>query len=168
MKMSGMISSFLYESSRQKLKVDELMSYVRAQLPLEDINIKFSFNMGEDLPDIYVNKIRVARAIINIFENAIVAPCKHTYKLIIVTVKSAVNGINIIVEDNGIGIESSNLQRIWEAGYSTNNTSGLGLTFSKSIFEDNEGTIEIQSQVDMGTTVTIFLPSIQSDEDPVH
>jgi signal transduction histidine kinase len=76
-------------------------------------------------------------------------------------VKPASGGIYIIVQDNGIGINESEIQRIWEVGYSTNNTSGLGLPFAKGIFEDNDGTIEVQSQVGIGTTVTIFLPSVE-------
>lgn len=157
-KMNEMISSFLYESSRQKLKVDELIGYIRAQLPLEDEKIKFTISMQENLPDIYVNKIRIARAVINILENAILVPCKHPYKVINLEVKPVKKGINIIVQDNGIGIKDSDLQKIWEVGYSTNDTSGLGLPFAKSSFEENEGTIEIRSQVDVGTIVSIFLP----------
>ncbi|HYE08957.1 MAG TPA: ATP-binding protein, partial [Patescibacteria group bacterium] len=58
----------------------------------------------------------------------------------------------------------SNIQRIWEVGYSTNNTSGLGLPFAKRIFEDNGGSIVVQSQVDIGTTVTISLPAFEGLE----
>jgi len=164
-KMSEMISSFLYESSRQKQKTTELISYIRAQLPLEDEKIKFELSMEEDLPDIYVNKIRIARAVINILENAILVPYNHPYKMINMEVKKVEKGINIIITDNGIGIKESDIKRIWEVGYSTNNTSGLGLPFAKSVFEDNEGTIELQSQVDVGTTVTIFLPSFEFCEE---
>lgn len=164
-KMSEMISSFLYESSRQKLKAIELISYIRAQLPLEDENIKFVISIEDELPDIFVNKIRIARAVINIFENAIIVPHKHPYKSIIVKVKKAERGICIIVKDNGIGIKESNLQQIWEVGYSTNNTSGLGLPFAKQVIEDNYGTIEVISQLDVGTTVTICLPSVDSFEE---
>lgn len=167
-KMSEMISSFLYESSRQKLKATDLISYIRAQLPLEDDKIKFVINMEEELPEIYVNKIRIARAVINILENAIIVPYKHPYKLIIMDVKTAGNGLYIIVQDNGIGIAESELPRIWEVGYSTNNTSGLGLPFAKQIIEDNEGTIDVSSQQDQGTTVTIFLPSSCSFSDTDH
>jgi signal transduction histidine kinase len=163
-KMSEMISSFLYESSRQKLKSLDLISYIRAQLPLEDEKIKFQINIADGLPDLYVNKIRIARAIINIFENAINVPCKHQYKIINVNVKPTEKGIYIIVNDNGIGIKESNLHQIWEVGYSTNNTSGLGLPFAKQIIEDNTGTIKVQSQLDVGTTVKIFLPSFDGIE----
>lgn len=164
-KMSEMISSFLYESSRQRLKAGDLISYIRAQLPLEDEEIRFSFDIAEELPDIYVNKIRIARAVINILENAIVVPCRNRYKLISVAVKPVYNGINIIIEDNGIGIKESDLDRIWEAGYSTNNTSGLGLTFAKSIIEDNGGSIWIESKVDVGTKTSVFLPAYDPDRE---
>jgi len=164
-KMSDMISSFLYEYSRQKLKASDLISYIRAQLPLEDEKIRFSISIEEDLPDIYINKIRIARAVINVLENAIVVPCKHSYKMINFDVRRAEKGINIIIKDNGIGIDESNLTKIWEIGYSTNNTSGLGLPFAKRIIEDNAGTIEVGSQRDFGTTVTIFLPSVDNFED---
>lgn len=160
-KMSEMISSFLYEDSRQRLKTEELISYIRAQLPLEDEEIRFTISVDDELSDVYINKILIARAVINILENAIFVPCKHPYKIINMDVKQAEEGINISIQDNGIGIKESELDRVWEIGYSTNDTSGLGLPFAKSIFEDNGGRIEIHSQVDIGTTVAIFLPSFK-------
>lgn len=164
-KMSDMISGFLFENSRQRLKLTELINYVRAQLPLENERIRFSINIEEELPDIYINKIRIARALINILENAIVVPCMHPYKLINFDAKHAENGINIIVKDNGIGIEENSLMKIWEVGYSTNHSSGLGLPFAKRIIEDNAGTIEVISKRDCGTTVIVFLPSAENFED---
>ncbi|HOR86342.1 MAG TPA: HAMP domain-containing sensor histidine kinase [Bacillota bacterium] len=163
-KMSEMISGYLYESSRQKIKTIELINFIRAQLPLEDERIKFVIDIQDELPDIYVNKIRIARAVINILENAIIVPHKQLYKLINVTIKTVEKGIKIIVRDNGIGIGDLEMERIWEIGYSSNNTSGMGLPFAKRVIEDNMGTIEIASQLDEGTTVTVFLPSVDSLE----
>lgn len=161
-KMSEMISSFLYDTSKQKLRTADLISYIRAQLPLEDDSIKIDIKIEEELPYIYVNKIRIARAVINILENAIVAPCKDANKHIIFEVKAINKGLNIVVQDNGIGIKESDLQKIFEIGYSTNKTSGLGLPFAKQVIEDNEGSIEILSKENEGTIVTIFLPSIDN------
>lgn len=159
-KMTEMISSFLYESSRQRLHGADLINFLRAQLPLEDDSIKTEMKISDELPDIYVNKIRVARAIINILENAIIAPCTKACKYIIFEVVPVENGMNIIVQDNGIGIEEADLSRIWEVGFSRNNTSGLGLPFAKQIIEDNGGTIGIKSKPNQGTVVTVFLPAI--------
>lgn len=161
-KMTEMISSFLYEASRQKLHGVDLINYLRAQLPLEDDTIKTDMKISDNLPDIYVNKIRVARAIINILENAIIVPCTKAYKHIIVEVVPVENGMHIIVQDNGIGIEESDLPLIWEVGFSKNNTSGLGLPFAKQIIEDNGGTIGIKSIPNQGTIVTVFLPALDT------
>ncbi len=163
-KMSEMISSYLYESSRQRIKIAELVNFIRAQLPLEDERIRFVIDIEEGLPDIYINKIRIARAVINILENAIVVPYKQDHKNINVKVKGVPGGVNIIVRDNGIGIEDSEMERIWEIGYSSNSTSGMGLPFAKRVIEDNMGTIEITSHIDEGTTATVFLPSADSSE----
>ena len=164
-KMTEMISSFLYETSRQKLQAADLLSYIRAQLPLEDDSIKFDLKIADKLPDIYVNKIRMARAVINILENAIIVPFEHPFKQITFEVMPTSNGLNLIVKDNGTGIKEEDLPRIWDVGYSTNNTSGLGLPFAKQIIEDNEGTIEVLSKEGKGTTVTIFLPSINNSSE---
>lgn len=159
-KMTEMISSFLYEASRQKLHGGDLINYLRAQLPLEDDSIKTEMKISDKLPDIYVNKIRVARAIINILENAILVPCNEAYKHIIFEVVPVENGMNIIVQDNGIGITEADLPLIWEVGFSRNNTSGLGLPFAKQIIEDNGGTINVKSKPNQGTVFTIFLPAM--------
>lgn len=161
-KMTEMISSFLYETSRQKLNGVELINYLRAQLPLEDESVKIDMNISENLPYIYVNKIRMARAIINILENAIIAPCSKDYKHIIFEAIRVQDGMSIIVRDNGTGIEEADLPLIWEVGFSKNNTSGLGLPFSKQIIEDNGGTIEIESRVNQGTDVTVFIPEMDA------
>lgn len=158
-KMSEMISSFLYESSRQTIKTTELFDYIRAQLPLENDSIKIHIKIDENLPNICVNKVRVARAMINILENAIVAPCKYTYKQIQIELIKIDSGINFIISDNAIGIKPDELSKIWEVGYSTNNTSGLGLPFAKHIIENNKGTISIKSIPDEGTIVTVFIPA---------
>jgi signal transduction histidine kinase len=160
-----MISCFLYETSRQKLHGADLVNYIRAQLPLDDDSIKIDIKISDELPYIYVNKIRVARAIINILENAIIVPHKNLFKHIIFEVKPVDNGIHIIVQDNGIGIEESDLPLVWEVGYSKNNTSGIGLPFAKQIIEANEGTINIISEPNEGTIVTVFLPSIDITSD---
>ncbi len=158
-KMNEMISGILYESARQKIKAAELVNYIRAQLPLEDETIQIRIRIDENLPPLYVNKVRVARAIINLLENAIIAPCKKPYKLIQFEVIPELEGILVKVTDNGEGIEASELPNIWEAGYSTRNTSGLGLPFAKQIIENHMGWIDIKSQQGVGTTVTLYLPA---------
>ncbi|MCT4509333.1 MAG: HAMP domain-containing histidine kinase [Tepidibacter sp.] len=162
-KMSEMISSFLYSSSRQQIKVEDLIQYIQAQIPIEDETLNIDIDMENQLPLLYVNKVRVVRALINIVENAIVVPCIHEFKHITIKVRQSEDGVKICIYDNGIGIESSNLENIWEIGYSTSKTSGLGLPFAKQIIEDHNGNIKIKSNPD-GTVVTVYLPSANNTQ----
>lgn len=162
-KMSEMISSFLYGSSRQKIKPSDLVRYIQAQIPIEDDKLNVDIKIGENLSDIYVNKIRVVRALINLVENAILVPTLNEYKLISIEAKECDGSLNIIVSDNGEGIEPSIIDDIWKIGHSTNNTTGLGLPFAKQIVEENEGSIKIESELSVGTDVIVTFPFIEED-----
>lgn len=156
--MTEMISEILYESVRKETSVVELIDYVRAQLPLEDQSVSIDIRMAPGLPPLYINKIRVARAIINLLENAILAVRGKTRGNILLSVDRSVGGILITVSDNGEGISDSDLEQIWEAGYTTRKTSGLGLPFVKQVIESHGGWVKISSEIGQGTTVRLFLP----------
>ncbi len=163
-KMSEMISSFLYGTSRQWIEVTDLISYIRAQVPVEDEHIHFITVIDDHLPDVYVNKIRVARALVNLIENAILAPNVEKEKNIRLEVKQESDYVMIRISDNGMGISESDLNKIWLIGYSTNNTTGLGLPFAKQTIDENDGNIEITSQYGVGTEVTVRLPIFEKGE----
>jgi signal transduction histidine kinase len=131
---------------------------VRAQIPIEDERLNIEIIADSDLPKIYVNKIRVVRALINLIENAIVVPHMHDFKEIKIEVMKKGDDVQIIITDNGIGISKEKLDKIWITGYSMNQTSGLGLSFAKKVIEDNEGTIELESESGIGTVVTVSFP----------
>ena len=157
-KMSEMISSFLYSSSKQTLYPHEIIDYIRAQIPVEHDLLNFSTETENDLSPIYVNKVRVVRAFINLIENSIVAPTNYQIKEIKIRAFAKENGIIFEVIDNGIGIPKSILDHIWTLGFSTNNTSGMGLSFARKVIEDNNGSITLNSTENLGTTVSIFFP----------
>jgi signal transduction histidine kinase len=63
------------------------------------------------------------------------------------------------IRDNGAGIPSENLARVFEPFYTTRkHGTGLGLPNAKKIVEAHGGTITIQSATGKGTEVTIKLP----------
>lgn len=160
-KMTDMISSFLYESNKQIIRTEEIIDHVRAQIPVENEEMQFHIDYAMDLPSIYVNKIRFSRALINILENAITAPTHEKIKVIRMRVYQAENQIVFDIRDNGVGIDKERIEKIWEIGYSTKATTGLGLAFVKKVVEDNGGTLLIDSVVDKGTQVSIKVPVSQ-------
>ncbi|MDP5199066.1 CheR family methyltransferase [Flavobacterium sp. DG2-3] len=72
--------------------------------------------------------------------------------------------VKITVSDNGIGIGKDFENRIFEPFYRLHSKdeysgSGLGLTLVKKIVSNHNGFIQVDSTVDVGTAVSIFLPS---------
>lgn len=156
-KMKDMISEILYENIKQPIEVGELLAYVTSHLELDKQEIELEINVEKNLPTIYINKIRFARAISNISENAITSFAgKAGY--IAIHVKRLGNSILFRIHDNGPGIEPSHLKSIWEDGFSTRKSSGIGLSFVKRVIENHNGRITVSSTPGTHTQMNIILP----------
>ena len=71
----------------------------------------------------------------------------------------------IHVKDTGTGITQENLQKLFEPLFTTKTRGiGLGLAVSQKLTEANGGRIEVESDVGMGSTFTLWLPVNQADE----
>ncbi len=68
--------------------------------------------------------------------------------------------VEVVIADNGEGIPPADLEKIYEPLYSTKSFGvGLGLPIVKGIMEQHLGGIDIDSQVGIGTKVTLWLPA---------
>ncbi len=166
-KMSDMISGFLYEDVKERISMADLISYIRAQLPIEDRQIHFFFELAPGLPKVLVNRIRMSRALINLIENAILAPLSDGLEEKIVWIRVFQDGgmVTVAIQDNGSGIAPSEIGKIWQIGYSTKNTSGLGLPFAKQTIEENGGSIAVESRLGEGTIMTVQIPVCKEERD---
>ena len=108
---------------------------------------------------IMCNPNEIKQVLINIFQNAIEAIGSNGD--IFITLKNiSEDGVEIIVIDNGCGIEKERLKKIGEPFFSTKEKgTGLGLLTSNRIIEKHNGTIKIHSEVNKGTEVRVFLPT---------
>jgi len=69
--------------------------------------------------------------------------------------------VTVTVTDTGIGMDAEAVARIFEPYFSTKAAgTGLGLTMAKRNVELNGGTITVESERGVGTTVTIALPVV--------
>jgi len=104
---------------------------------------------------------RIAQVLTNLLTNAI----HYNRPQGEVRVTSAVqDGIAIIiVRDNGTGIAPEDLPRVFERFYRSDKSRtpgghGLGLSICKAIIEAHSGSLEVASEVGVGTTFTVRLP----------
>ncbi len=73
------------------------------------------------------------------------------------------NKFNFVVEDKGIGIPEEDLDAVFDSFYRSTNTgsiegTGLGMSIVKKSVESLKGTIELESEVSIGTKITVILP----------
>lgn len=75
--------------------------------------------------------------------------------------------VQIEIEDTGVGIEPEDLDRIFDAFYTTKargKGTGLGLLVSQRIIREHGGTLRVQSEVGKGTCFTLTLPAVDGIE----
>jgi signal transduction histidine kinase len=122
-----------------------------------------AFESDEEEIITIMDRTQLVRIITNWVKNAIQAiPEEQAKKSIIVAVKRVENYVNITVKDNGIGIESEYIERIFEPKFTTKSSGmGLGLGIIKNIIENYKGTITFETEYGKGTTFTVSLPIIE-------
>lgn len=122
-------------------------------------NITINYNEPEFLCAVYGDKNRLRQVFINIIDNAI----KYTDAggSIDITAEKQESTMTITVADTGCGIAPADLPKVKAKFYKANSTrhgSGIGLAVADEIIALHGGTLELESEPDVGTTVTITLP----------
>jgi two-component system NtrC family sensor kinase len=128
--------------------------------------VKITFNAGENLPMITLDRNQIQSVVINLIINALDATEPgDSINIYTATGLSASDsghkGIEITVADNGCGIPSENLDKLFDPFFTTKEVgqgTGLGLSVSFGIVQRHGGTIRVQSEVGKGTRFFIWLP----------
>lgn len=119
------------------------------------------------LPFVFGDKNRLRQVFINIVDNAI----KYSDEGDTVSVEAYEqnNEICISVSDTGIGISKEDLPKVKTKFFKANQTrrgSGIGLAVADEIISRHNGTLVINSEEGVGTTVMITLPCIEQNKEP--
>lgn len=118
----------------------------------------FKQNLSPELEEINCDPDKLKQVFINIISNGIEAMGEGG--TITVSTNRTPQGIEVRINDEGIGIPYSDLEHIFEPFYTTREKgSGLGLSISYKIIEAHDGDISAYSSPGRGTTFILRLPA---------
>ncbi len=168
------------EITRTLVLMDDFLDYTKIKIEKEDMDlimlledledyledlfkkngIKAEFNIPDE--DIYIEADynRLKQVFINLLKNAIEATDSSKKENIIkISLESDNEFMKIIIEDNGVGMDKDTLNNVSEMFFTTKSRgSGLGVSLSKEIIEQHNGTIVYNSVKGEGTRVIVTLP----------
>ncbi len=141
-----------------------------ASFALSGSNVKCIFSIPDDIWAVEIDKGQINQAFNNLVINADEAMpeggiLKISAENITITSKNILplqkkKYVKISFEDNGIGIPSNNLNKIFDPYFSTKTKgNGLGLASAYSIIKSHKGLITVESELGVGTTFYIYLPA---------
>lgn len=105
---------------------------------------------------------QIRQVVINVSENAFQALSDaRPAKTPMLTIRTGIESerYNVVFEDNGPGMDTEDLAKVFEPLFSTKSYGcGLGLATAKKIIEKHDGAIRLESDIGVGTKVTLSLP----------
>lgn len=122
-------------------------------------NIRIIYQEPEMLPFVYGDKNRIRQVFINVIDNAI--KYSNSGSTITVSAEEVGGMIQVTITDNGVGISEADLPRVKTKFFKANHTrrgSGIGLAVADEIITMHGGRLDITSELNVGTNVTITLP----------
>ena len=157
----GDAASFEEEFCVGKL-VREVVDLVLPKAQIKGITIDIEMGEGERVYA-FGDKKRLRQVLINILSNAV----RYTDEGAVSIIVEANEGLRFTIEDTGVGMAPSRLEEVFESDVdrvmSSNGCAragglGIGVALSRKLVEALRGEILAESEVDVGTEVTITLP----------
>lgn len=169
-RLSGMVEELLdfsrLQSGRLKLsttKMDLVAELSDAVLMFEERarreNIALVYDEPMDIIPIVGDANRLRQVFVNIIDNAL--KYSDAGGTVTVSVHPHEADVQIVISDTGIGIAAEDLPKVKSKFYKANSTrrgSGIGLAVADEIVSLHGGSLDLQSQEGVGTTVSIHLP----------
>jgi signal transduction histidine kinase len=111
---------------------------------------------------IYADSNRLIQVFFNLLDNA----AKHSdpESVISIVIEEKRNKIVVSVKDEGKGIPEKDIENVFDSFYKGSNSNpkgmGLGLFLTKQIVKRHRGQLKVESQINKGTTISVFLPRL--------
>lgn len=154
-----------FEVIKMRFDLDQLLDQVMdsATVMLKSRNQMIKIDSDTEGVELHGDRKRVMQVLLNLLNNASKYSAKNT--AITITVRYENGSVDISVGDEGLGIPETERKHLFERFYRMDNEAtrsqsglGLGLSIVKAIVDAHHGTIDVKSQVGVGTVMTVRLP----------
>lgn len=149
-----------------RFSLQTMLESVHAAMTLaaQDNGHTLLMDIAGALPEMTGDRERLEQVVVNIMSNSIKYTPRGGEIQLCARMQDS-RHVMIQVRDNGMGIPSEDVPRLFERFYRVDKArsrekggTGLGLAIAKEMVEAHKGTIHLASELDVGTTVTIVLP----------
>lgn len=149
---------------------------------IKEKNIAFSLNIEDNLPQVFIDTLRIEQVVTNLLSNAIKFTPENGEISVQVKTRSGEdiqqyglapnkNYIVVSVKDSGIGIEQENLEKVFDKFQQIESSlsrkiggTGLGLPIAKQLVDAHNGGIWVESVINRGSTFAFAIPILSDFE----
>lgn len=139
--------------------INSILSLVEHRLVIHKIKLHTTFD--DRAPSVLVDGNQIQQVILNLVNNAVDALPRGGDIFIETRMNQEAKSVEIIFEDNGIGIPHEKQRHIFSPFFTTKEPgkgTGLGLSICKNIISAHNGKITLESHAGSGTKFAISLP----------
>jgi signal transduction histidine kinase len=141
-------------------EVTEAFELLEKQLQRDDITAVLMLDPG--VPIIRADPHQLQQVLLNLMLNAGQA-LREKGGTVYVSTRAMGRWVELVVHDNGPGIQADDFHRIFLPFFSRSGGTGLGLPLARQIIHAHGGTVEVESQPGTGATFTVRLPVTAND-----
>jgi C4-dicarboxylate-specific signal transduction histidine kinase len=140
--------------------IREAVDLTHDKLGINGITLKMK--LAKKLPLIQGDRVQLQQVMVNLIVNAVEAMGPHAAKarnLVVCTAKTKSCGVLVELQDSGPGVDSENLERIFDAFFSTKvEGMGMGLSICRTIVEAHGGRLWTTPNEPRGAVFCMMLP----------
>ncbi|MBT8491359.1 MAG: PAS domain S-box protein, partial [Deltaproteobacteria bacterium] len=155
-------TSLFFESVSVSGVLDSVLSIIEPKAINKALTIEN--NIPDDLSPINADRDKLNQILLNVLDNA-VKFTPESESISIAAVDDPEGYVVVEIKDTGIGIPKDEIPRLGERFYRVDKTrsrelggTGLGLSIVKHLMIVHNGKVEIESQLGVGTTVSLYFP----------
>lgn len=155
------------------IEIEDLINSVIKNLGqyIKENKVELETTIQPSLPIIKGDWSALYRCVQNLISNAIKYSKQNRHISLIATCSPKENFLQIIVKDNGLGINKSELSHIFDPFYRSQQVvaeqipgSGLGLSLVKNVIEAHGGRVTVESTLGKGSSFTLHLPVLLANK----